>query len=244
MLNLTGSTNGFGRSLFASVGDFLLPPICLGCAAAGSIWCYRCANQIAHSPFEVFAKDGLPIRSIAKYQGPTTRLVNAAKERASIDAVKIIATGLAEVVRTFASEGAGELGWGQAIGVCPIPASKLATKRRGFEPLRQIAVEVVARLGKAFTVCDQLANVRERVEQSGLSIAERAANAGGSFIWREPTVRARSADKSSKLSAVVIIDDVVTTGATLQAAAQALRDGGLHLLGCATFAATMRRALN
>jgi predicted amidophosphoribosyltransferase len=72
---------------------------------------------------------------------------------------------------------------------------------------------------------------RPHAVQKGLGVADRARNLDGVFALARPVTGVR----------VLLLDDVVTTGATLAAAAGALRVGGADVAGAAVLAATERR---
>ncbi len=84
-------------------------------------------------------------------------------------------------------------------------------------------------------VAPALRPVRRMADQSRLDHGQRAANLAGAYVvwprWRGRLEGAR----------VVLVDDVVTTGATLAEAARAVGGVGGHVIGAATLAATRRR---
>jgi predicted amidophosphoribosyltransferase len=109
--------------------------------------------------------------------------------------------------------------------VVPVPTGRAAFRRRGYR-----VPELLVRRAHADpqTV---LSTVRTSVDQRGLGVRERAANVCG-------TMRARGRGRGAE---VVIVDDVVTTGATFDEAARALSEGGFHVVAAVALAATPRR---
>lgn len=96
------------------------------------------------------------------------------------------------------------------------------------------ADSVAADAGLAWAPC--LRGVRGVGDQAGLDRQARAQNLAGAFACR-PAWRAVMLD-----ARCVVVDDVVTTGATLTEAARALRAAGAASVTCATVAATARRS--
>ncbi len=116
----------------------------------------------------------------------------------------------------------------------PVPSSRAAVRERGQDHARRLAAAAARALrsdGRAARALPLLAPARRTADQSGLSSAERAANLAGAL-----RVRGRPPP-----GPVVLVDDVVTTGATLVEAARALRAAGVPVTGAAVVAATARR---
>jgi predicted amidophosphoribosyltransferase len=95
-----------------------------------------------------------------------------------------------------------------------------------------VAAVVLRAAGADVGVRPLLRVVRRPADQAGLDAAARAANVAGRFGLRPRATASR---------AVVLVDDVLTTGATLREAQRALEDGGLAPIGAAVVAATRRR---
>ncbi|RSN55575.1 phosphoribosyltransferase family protein, partial [Actinomadura sp. WAC 06369] len=95
----------------------------------------------------------------------------------------------------------------------------------------RVAVRRLRAEGMAVTAVDALRLRRRVADQAGLTAARRAANLRGAIEVRAPVAGRR----------VVLVDDVVTTGASLSEAARALRAAGAEVVGAATVAMTPRR---
>jgi predicted amidophosphoribosyltransferase len=109
--------------------------------------------------------------------------------------------------------------------VTAVPSSRAARRRRGFEPVRLLSSRAGIRLAPLFLPA------RPHAVQKGLALGERARNLRGVFELARPVHGIR----------VMLIDDIVTSGSTLAAAAATLRAGGAEVVGAATLAATPRR---
>lgn len=110
--------------------------------------------------------------------------------------------------------------------VVPVPSSRAAMRRRGYRVTDLLVRHAGRRPARL------LHPARAAADQRALGRDDRARNAAGLF-------RAEPCEGV----AVVIVDDVVTTGATLVDAARALREAGAEVLGAVTVAATPRRAI-
>jgi ComF family protein len=108
-----------------------------------------------------------------------------------------------------------------------VPAPLHATRRRerGYNQSELLARVVARRLGLPLGLA--LARQRPTPPQVGLSAAERRANVAGAFAWRGESLADRR---------VLLIDDVCTTGATLDACARALRPHGPASIAAVTLA--------
>ena len=110
--------------------------------------------------------------------------------------------------------------WAESVAF--VPATRAAMRRRGFDHGRAIAVTVAEDLG--VPLVDPLRRAAA-ADQRLLGRADRARNAAGSFAATEPLT-----------GCVLLCDDVFTTGATLDAAANVLLDAGASEVRCATVA--------
>jgi predicted amidophosphoribosyltransferase len=111
----------------------------------------------------------------------------------------------------------------------PMPVRKSALKKRGFDHGRTLALAVQSQTG-ASVAKNLLTFAREAQDQRNLGVSKRAANLANSM----------TAKPISK--PVVLIDDVITTGATLAEAKRALEFSGANVLGFITIAETMAKS--
>lgn len=115
--------------------------------------------------------------------------------------------------------------------VAPIPLHPTRLRRRGFNHADLIARRIAARLGRPFDPA-LLARIRDTGSQAGLVAAERRANLRGAF-------RARRLDRTETPLRIFLVDDVLTTGSTLEAAANALLDAGAGEVWALVLSATV-----
>lgn len=214
--------------------DLALPGTCAACDGPGAPLCAGCREDLSAGLFArplLVAPDpcppGLPpVTSCGPYAGVLKRLVTAYKDNDRRDLAEVLAPMLAAAIRSAAPTG--------PVTVVPVPSSRAATRRRSDAPVSELARRSLRLAGSRNRLVPALGPVRRLADQAGLDSAARAANLSGAYAVR-PRWRSRLT------GAVLLVDDVVTTGATLAEAARALRADGVPVLGVATLAATRRR---
>ncbi|HEY6737982.1 MAG TPA: phosphoribosyltransferase family protein, partial [Actinopolymorphaceae bacterium] len=184
------------------------------------------------------APPGLPpVWAVATYGGAVRRAIVAHKERGRTALTRPLGAALARAIGT-ALGAAPEPG--ESVTVVPVPTSRSAVRRRGYDPLALLtraAVRTWRHPGELRAGPRRLAGlgiVRPTADQAGLDALARAANLAGAFAVPE-RLRARVAGRP-----VLLVDDVVTTGATLAEASRALTAAGARVIGAAVVAATPR----
>jgi predicted amidophosphoribosyltransferase len=216
--------------------DLLFPTECAGCGDAGGLVCDACRVALsgpARLAWPRPSPPGLPPPwAVAAYSGPARSLLLAYKERGTIGAARRLAVPLATAIEAAAGVGA------RTAVVVPVPSSRPAIRQRGDDVtllLARRAASVARRRGLAVSVVPALRHARRVADQAGLGAERRAANLAGAFTVRPGATRGLTGQQ------VVIVDDVVTTGATLAEAARALRASGVGVGAAAVVAATRRR---
>jgi predicted amidophosphoribosyltransferase len=198
--------------------DLVLPRRCVGCGRAGVGLCLACADV---APLLAW-RDGLPVASAARYAGATRSAVIAYKERGRRDLADALSFLL--VAAVLALDRRGEV-------LVPVPSDRRVAAARGGDHVARLAGRAARELGTR--VVHGALRLDSAVRDSaGLGVVERAANLDHAMSGRPPPRPGLAA---------VLVDDVVTSGATLREAHRALRDAGWAVTAAATVARTELR---
>lgn len=231
------------KSWGSVLADLILPMECAGCGESRSRsalpgLCTLCALSLSGPPMParlLRTVDGLcavpPVHALAAYLDPVPDIIIAQKEHGRLDLARPLGQELARAAEAAAA-GADPL-W-----LVPVPSTRAATVRRGQDPMLRMARVAAARLrasGRAAAVLPALTHRRRVADQAGLGRRSRAENLAGALA-----VRASSARLLGERP-VVLVDDVVTSGATLAEAARALSAAGNAPVGAAVLAAARLR---
>jgi predicted amidophosphoribosyltransferase len=192
--------------------DFLLPPICGGCGAStdGAVLCARC-DEPACEPLPAPPRPLAAWRAGVAYDGRAADWLQRFKyPQPGFRGLDAAADGVAIA---WALRAARQLGRAPD-AVVPVALHPRRLRERGFSPPALLARAIAREAGARFEPA-LLVRVRDTPSQTGLNRADRRRNVSGAF---------RAARASPPR--VWLVDDVLTTGATLAAAARALRAAG------------------
>ncbi|MCI4676801.1 ComF family protein [Candidatus Mycolicibacterium alkanivorans] len=205
--------------------DLVLPRECGGCGAPSTTWCDTCAATLAvksDEPHLVTPRvdPGVPVFALGRCAGPRRQAIVALKEHGRGDLVVPLARALALGVHQL-------LCWGiidTPFTIVPAPTRASAARRRGGDPVTRIATAATTNhpLIAVVAALRTRALVRDSV---GLTSAARERNLRG---------RVRIARRVH--GPVLLVDDIVTTGATAREAVRTLRTAGTHVTAVLTLA--------
>lgn len=209
------------RSGWLALGDelaaFILSGCCGGCDLPGTLLCASCREALVAAPVRRETTEGMPVVAALTYEGVQARCIRRLKAEGETLLARPLGTALRVAVDEFSAGAPPPL-------LVPIPTGRAAFRRRGYR-----VPELLIRRA-ALPVNRLLLPVRATADQRGLDVSERSQNVARSM-------RARHARGGQD---VVLIDDVITTGATLDEGARALTDAGFRVTGAVTLAATPR----
>ncbi|PPG04607.1 ComF family protein [Pseudoclavibacter sp. RFBI5] len=221
----------------------LLPVACAACGRLGRALCRGCAEQLARLAavracgVRIIAADGgrIPVIAACAYEGSVKVLLASLKERGRADAARPLGVLLRSAVSGFAAaarsgrEAAPHSGPVSATWVpVLIPSSASSIRARGYAHLALLWEQALpgTRSVRALRL------VRRVQDQAGLTAPARAENLRRAF----------AADPGMAGARVVLVDDVVTSGATMREAVRALESVGAVVVGCVVVAETVGRS--
>lgn len=252
------------RSPLDAIGSALLPascslcgsplprlssiPICESCWAEIAIdrgsYCYRCGDSL-----EFPSIDGVPEKNLCRacrlapppfrravafgrYEGRLRELIHALKYNRMLPAAHQLGAMLAEAIAQLSVEAAQEM------LVIPVPLHRLRSRQRGFNQARELAKCAIETLRKShpewrLTLAPKsLMRLKLTESQAGLTPTQRRRNVRGAFKVSDPSaIRGKH---------ILLVDDILTTGATARAAAQSLMRAGAGSIYVATLARARR----
>lgn len=241
--------SGLGAELIASLTDLVLPAPCAGCGAERvplrSGACADCAAVLeALIPFPtapVPPPPGMPACSaVGPYGGPLRSVLLAYKERGR----HRLARPLGALLATAVADVAVRRGGGPAVPVVivPVPSTARAIRIRQGDHMARLATHAVRHLRAAGWQADLARPMRAlpRPDSALLDPAGRAAVAESSLRIRPARIRNLRRAQTMRRT-LIVVDDIVTTGATMAAVTSRLGEAQLQVTGAAVLAATRLR---
>jgi ComF family protein len=191
---------------FNALLSFLFPDRCVGCGGWGALFCQTCLRQLSPYPHDSYPAQLDAVYVAWIYGGPLQHAIHALKYKGQ----RRVAAALADHLM------AAMLRPATAAVLLPVPLHADRLVERGFNQSAEIAV-ALGRRWRMPVLDNALIRSRDTGHQAKLARRERASNVAGAFVWRLEQPPPEN---------VILIDDVLTTGATLAACADALRAAG------------------
>ncbi len=214
------------KQAWGSFIDLLFPPQCGGCRRPGTLWCETCRAGVTLVRPPLCEKCGQPnvasrlcvncrtsslqiefIRSAAVFEGSLRQAIHRFKYARL--------ASLAEPLGQLLADG-WEAHAFQADWLVPVPLHPARERERGYNQAALLARQLARHSGVPLLE-HALQRTRATAVQMELNAAERQLNVAGAFACAEPRIKSKR---------VVVIDDVCTTGATVEACAEALLKAG------------------
>jgi len=208
------------RSLGATLLDLLSPPRCLACEALGpasSGYCVGCGEPQPLLDVACHVAS-VPVFAGARYAEPLVSAIHRFKYGSAPE--------LCAPLCRHSARGIDLLGIEPGDVWVPVPLHPLRLAERGYNQAALVALEL-ARIQRARVDTRRLLRLRHTEQQAKRNRHGRSENVADAFRVR---------DTSASPRRVVLVDDVVTTGATLSACIAALRAGGDEVVGCVAVA--------
>ncbi len=216
--------------------DLIYPPVCAGCGDPGSQWCGKCQASVKRVSLPVCERCGesqespglcrncqkvsyppVVIRSLFYFEGSIRNAIHQLKYKRNQSLGLVLSAPLIIYL--------GELDWDFDL-VIPVPLGVARLQERGYNQAALLALPIALKTGAAYTPRG-LVKVRETPTQVGLDRRQRRDNVRNAFK-AEPAVVLRKR--------ALVVDDVATSNATLEACAEALFSGGAERVYCITLA--------
>lgn len=210
---------------FSELKFLLFPTRCFGCRELGYSICSQCRMQWNPHIYQTGIAN-LTVYSAIPYSPIAKNILLAAKEQSVKSADQLVLAALkVSIHELFRKQ--------SSCALVPIPSRPTSNRRRGRDFLNEMAISVAKDYGVAvLPLLEQQRNIRD---QSKLDFSSRHQNLAMALSIK-PQFRGNYSGEN-----VVILDDLVTTGATINEANRALTKGGFKVQAAATACVALRR---
>ena len=219
-MNFTSFSSAFSSLIFSNKCPLCLKSGFDNLAEYGI--CFQCKRSIQAKVSTTY-RGRLQIFAGSRYTPDISKIILAAKEDNQVQARIFLAERLTQSLRkALESTSRNKNQSAKNVVIIPIPSRRSADRKRGFAHIELLVKKfIIMNETVSFQVLDCLIHSRKISDQSSLNFHERAMNMKGAFVVDQIKYLEIYPTKNSN-SAVFLLDDLVTTGATVQAANSAL----------------------
>lgn len=208
-----------------SLAELIFPSRCIGCSQLGISICSLCRKSwhphIYYRELSIMQMT-YPVISAVPYSPIASRVLLSAKESNLSAADDLLINAISHSLSLFLKR----YGSGNLVG---IPSRRTATRKRGRNFMVEITKSVAS--DNSMKSLDILQHTRSVRDQSQLDSADRSRNIAGAIA---ASAKASGLPNLGNNEAVIVVDDLITTGATLAEAIRALRTAGFAVIGAVT----------
>ncbi|MBH0008786.1 ComF family protein [Salinibacterium sp. SWN1162] len=203
----------------------LMPVECAGCERVDRALCDECARRLVAQPSIHSTPQHLAVHYALRYEGRARRVLLAFKNHHRTDLARALSTSFLPALLQAIDAASSSDPATHPVQIVAVPSSRGAFRTRGYHPMALILRAAGVRHARVLRVA------QETRSQKLLSAQQRADNVHGAFIATHSLAGIR----------VIIVDDVLTTGATIDEAARAISAAGATVVGAATIGFTPRK---
>ena len=216
------------RFIYETLMLLIFPPSCPECRTyveRQGKWCPDCLEKLKRTrqlPIAPAAAKNIPrgVWALGIYEGTLKKMIGDLKYRGNRKFLPWMHSFVAEAFPRDL----------EADYIIPVPLHRKKHKKRGFNQVEAIFKEPLQKLMPNSKWIEPLERIRETRPQYGLSALERKENIHGAFSVKE------NFSVSLKGKRILLLDDIFTTGTTVEACAEALRKQGAEHIGVLVFA--------
>ena len=205
------------NSIFSNLTGLLVQNYCYFCGKIEEIICHECViSNLELAKIQYF--NSVPVLTMTTKDKTFSRLITSYKDEGVSNLVQPFSKILSVGLKFFSKH--------QQVKVVNVPSTTKAIQKRGFDPISQMTETACLMAGKRFIYENRLLiNRRERKDQASLNFQQRKLNTENAFMAT-----------FTEIKPVIIVDDLITTGSSINQSIFALRAKKINIKACVVVA--------
>lgn len=206
------TTPMFSSAVREKIIDWFLPPLCVHCRREGAWFCFEAEAELAALVPITTSEPGFPVITLGSYDRPVLGSLVRQLKYHGWHGLASALPGVMEPLRLALVDQP------PPVVIVPVPLHSRRWRERGFNQAEIIARALAGRTN--WPIKKYLKRRRYTQAQARLAHDERKANIEAAFDMAPRAI--------NPAGSIILVDDVVTTGATMRACARVLRSHGLR----------------